>query len=305
MRLMLLLFLVAFQSVAQEPIRVNVGLVSLSFGVRDARGVPVTNLGAADFDVFEDGVPQKISFFARSADLPLQLGLIADFSGSQEHFVKQHHKDLQEFLEEVLNPRDRAFLVCFGNHIRLVSDPSVSPESLVNALRDFEKGGRNLPELGPKESRDLGTAFYDAVYYSVQKLAGASHERRALIVFSDGEDNASSHHMLDAIEAAQNSDTVLYCIRYTETEHGHQTARNKYGTSVMARIAHETGGADFDARKEDLSESFRRIGEELRSSYELAYQSTDPIADGSFRKVSIRPKRRELTIRAKTGYYAR
>jgi hypothetical protein len=117
MRLMLLLFLVAFQSVAQEPIRVNVGLVSLSFGVRDARGVPVTNLGAADFDVFEDGVPQKISFFARSADLPLQLGLIADFSGSQEHFVKQHHKDLQEFLEEVLNPRDRAFLVCFGNHI--------------------------------------------------------------------------------------------------------------------------------------------------------------------------------------------
>ena len=73
----------------------------------------------------------------------------------------------------------------------------------------------------------------------------------------------------------------------------------------MARIAHETGGADFDARKEDLSESFRRIGDELRSSYELAYQSTDPIADGSFRKVSIRPKRRELTIRAKTGYYAR
>jgi len=129
--------------------------------------------------------------------------------------------------------------------------------------------------------------------------------RRALIVFSDGEDNSSAHHMMDAIETAQSGDARVFAMRYTERRHGQLTARNKYGTSVMARIARETGGADFDARQGDIRTWFRQIGEDLRSSYELAYVSTNPVRDGSFRKIVIRTKRAVCSVRSKTGYFAR
>lgn len=308
MRALLALLCVAACSVAQEPpsIRVDVNLVNVAFAVRDGRGALASGLAKDDFELLEDGVPQNISFFARSADVPLTLGLIVDASGSQEHFVKQHHHHLEEFLHDVLGAHDRAFLVCFGNHLRLVSDFSPAGGPLLVGLKRFEKGERTFPELGPVEIRELGTAFYDAVYYAVgEKLAKVESGRRALIVFSDGEDNSSAHHMMDAIEAAQIADARLFCIRYTERPHGRLTGRNKYGMRVMERIARETGGADYEAEHTDLRTSFRQIGEDLRSSYELAYVSTNPERDGSFRKVAIRPRRPGYSVRAKTGYFAR
>jgi VWFA-related protein len=89
---------------AQQPIHVDVNLVTISFTVRDARGALVDNLAKDDLEVFEDAVPQKIAFFARSTDLPLTLGLIVDASGSQEHSIKKHERDLEVFLKEVLGP---------------------------------------------------------------------------------------------------------------------------------------------------------------------------------------------------------
>lgn len=292
----------------QEPpsIRVDVNLVNVAFSVRDASGGLAGGLTQDDFEVLEDAAPQKISFFARSADVPLTLGLIVDASGSQEHFGRQHRHDLETFLQEVLGPRDRAFLVCFGNHLRLVSDFSPHARALIDGLQRFDKGDRQFPELGPDEDRELGTAFYDALYYAItEKLEKVESGRRALIVFSDGEDNSSAHHMMAAIEAAQLADARIFCLRYTERKHNRLTARNKYGMSVMERVARETGGADFDAEKGDIRAEFRQIGEDLRASYELAYVATNPARDGSFRKVAIRPKRTGFTVRSKTGYFAR
>lgn len=290
----------------EQPIRVDVNLVSVAFTARDARGALASDLSKEDFEVFEDGVPQKISFFARSVDVPLTLGLVMDFSGSQEHFVKPHHHDLETFLKEVMDPRDRAFLVCFGNHVRLVTDFSPAAADLLDGLRRFEKGERHFPEFAPEEERVLGTAFYDAIYYSVkERLARSASGRRVLLVFSDGEDNSSAHHMLDAIEAAQSDDVRLYALRYTESKGGHLSARNKYGTRVMARLARETGGIDYNARTGDLRTWFRQIGDELRATYELGYQSTNTNRDETFRKIVIRPRRPDLTVRAKTGYFAR
>src|ERR1700693_1444994 len=116
--------LLAMAAMAQEPphIKVNVHLVNVTFSVRNDAGLSPADLTKNDFDVFEDGVPQNISSSAPSAALPLTLGLIVDASGSQEHFVKAHHHDLQIFLKDVLKPNDRAFVVGFANHIRLVSD---------------------------------------------------------------------------------------------------------------------------------------------------------------------------------------
>jgi Ca-activated chloride channel family protein len=113
---------------AQQAIRVDVHLVNVGFSVRDSQGNLVTNLTRDDVEVFEDGAPQKISFFARSSDVPLKLGLLMDVSGSQDSFVKPHSKDLQTFLKSVLGPKDQAFMLCFGNHLRLASDFSGSPK---------------------------------------------------------------------------------------------------------------------------------------------------------------------------------
>jgi Ca-activated chloride channel family protein len=141
--------------------------------------------------------------------------------------------------------------------------------------------------------------------FTTEKLAKAEGARKAIIMFSDGEDNSSAHHMLDAIEAAQNENVVIFGIRYTEVKKGRLTARNKYGTSVLQRIARDTGGADFDALKENMRESFRKIGEELRSSYDLAYHSGVPSSVGVFHKLVIRSKRPGLSIRTKAGYFGR
>jgi Ca-activated chloride channel homolog len=275
----------------QEPIRVNVRLVNVAFSVRDEHGALVNNLGKDDVEVFEDAVPQKISFFARSLDVPLTLGLIVDFSGSQDHFSKQHQHDLEVFLKEVLGPKDRAFLVCFGNHIRLASDFTKSGEELMERLKQYQQDNRHIPELGPKEDRELGTAFYDSIYYSVtEKLA---------------DDNSSSHDMMSTIETAQSANVLMYAIRYTEKKHGKLTARNHYGIRVMDRLAKESGGTHIDAETTDPKTYFPTIAGELRSSYELAYYPTSPVKDDSFRKIVIRPKATGLTVRSRTGYFAR
>ena len=151
----------------QESIRVDVNLVNVAFSVRDANGAPVDNLTKDDFEVVEDAVPQKIAYFARSVDVSLTLGLIVDASGSQEHFTKKHQHDLEVFLKDVLGPKDRVFLVGFGNHIRLVSDFSESSADLMDAWKRYDKNTKHFPELGPIEERDLGTAFYDSIGHSL------------------------------------------------------------------------------------------------------------------------------------------
>jgi Ca-activated chloride channel family protein len=293
---------------AQATFRADVRLVNVSFSVRDAGGKLIEHLTQNDFEVLEDGAPQKIAFFARSTDVPLTLGLVVDLSGSQASFVKAHQKDLRTFLERVLTTQDRALLVCFANAPRVVTEFTASGKDLVAALEGYQ-GVRDrgaYPLLGPPEIRVGGSAVYDGIYHTInQMLAPVERGRKALVIFSDGEDNASAHHMLDVIEMAQNQNVLLFCVRYTETRNGRLNARNKYGTSVMERIARETGGADFDAREKDLGEHFRQIGEQLRTAYELGYHSTNPPGDGTFHKLTIHVKQPGLTVRAKSGYYSR
>jgi Ca-activated chloride channel family protein len=289
----------------QEPIRVKVNFVNVAFVARDARGALVDNLTEDDVEVVEDAIPQKIAFFSRSADVPLTLGLVVDASGSQDHFSKQHKNDLEVFFKDVLGPKDRVFLVGFGNHIRLVSDFSQSGGDLLEQWKQYQKSTGKFPELGPRENRDLGTAFYDSIFYAVTEKLARENGRRAILLFSDGEDNSSSHDMMTAIETAQRENVVVYAIRYTDKEHGKLTARNKYGISVMERVARETGGAHIDAETTNAHVYFRQIAEELRTSYELGYYPTDPLKDDSFRKIVIKPKREGVKVRAKTGYFSR
>jgi len=289
-------------------IRVDVNLVNLPFSVRDSRGQLVTTLTKDDVEVLEDGVPQVIRHFSQGGASTLSLGLVADASGSQKDFLKDHRRDLRDFLKNVVQPRDQAFLVCFGNNIRLVSELTSETDQITTRLQQFQKADSyaGYPAVGPREIRLSGTAFYDAIVHSTEEiLAKIDTGRRALIVFSDGEDNSSAHHLLDAIETAQRAGVVVFSIRYTELKNDRWNARNKYGRAVMARIAKETGGLDLDATDaRDLKVQFRQIAEMLRASYDLGYRSSNT-PDGSFHKIQLRAKREGLTFRHKTGYFAR
>jgi len=257
-------------------------------------------------ELLEDGVQQKIVHFSKSVDVPLTLGLAVDASSSQSKFYKKHEKDLEIFLKNVLGPKDRAFLLCFGNHLRLVNDFTTSGGEMIEHLKQYEKHSDAFPEIGPQEMRELGSAVYDSIFYSIDEKLGKENGRRALLIFSDGEDNSSSHDMMTTIEAAQRENVLVYTIRYTETmKRGELSARNKYGIRVMDRIAKETGASNIDGERMEPKEYFRRIAEELRSSYEIGYYPADPMKDESFRKIVIRPKRDGVKVRAKTGYFAR
>ena len=289
---------------AQDSIKVDVNLVTVTFSVRDAGGALVDGLTRDDFEVMEDSASQKIAYFAKSTDVPLTLGLVVDASGSQDRFEKQHEHDLDTFLKSVLGPRDRAFLIGFGNHVRLVSDFGRSGDEMMQHWKEYEKHTDRFPELGPHESRDLGTAFYDSIFYSVEDKLAQESGRRALLIFSDGEDNSSSHDMMTAIEEAQQANVQIFAIRYTQKERGKLTARNQYGIRVMDRIARETGGMHIDAQEVDPHTYFRRIGEELRTSYELGYYPSAATKDNTFHKIVVSVKKPGLTVRTRTGYFS-
>ena len=281
-------------------------LIDTTVSVHDANGGLVLDLSKDDLSVVEDGVPQTIRFFSRAEQLPLSIGLVIDASGSQEKFIKEHERDIAEFLRKTLMPEDRAFAVCFGNHLRLVSDWTSDQSAILSNLRSYDKGQREFPELGPKEDRDLGTALNDAVFFSAtEKMVGIRQRRKVLVVFSDGEENSSEHDLLDSIEAAQDADVLVYAIRYTQLEHGKMNARDRYGVRELDHLTGQTGGKSYDSHSMKVSQAFAEISGELRSLYAVAYQSTNRAQDGAFRKVVIEAKRPGIVLRARAGYYAR
>ncbi|WP_263417371.1 VWA domain-containing protein [Terriglobus albidus] len=286
-------------------LQVNSRLISTTLTVRDANGKLVTNLPQTAFHIKEDGIDQTVRYYASQRELPLSIALIVDASGSQDKFVKEHEHEIEDFLREVMEPRDRAFAICFGNHLRLVSDWTSSPVAITDTVHRFNKGERNFPEIGPKEERELGTALYDAVYFSItEKMEAEREHRRVLIVFSDGEENSSEHDLIDAITAAQGADTLVYALRTTENKEKKMNARDRYGMRVLDHLTEATGGQSFDVRKESSKEIFAAIAADLKSLYEIGYYSNNPAHDRRFRKVTITAGE-GMVVRAREGYAPR
>ncbi len=291
---------------AQPPLfRSETHLIDFTFSVHKPDGSLATGLGPEDFQIVEDGEPQKIAFFGAQGQLPLSLGLIVDASDSQSKFFKRHRKDIEQFLKTVVRPQDEVFTICFGNHLRLTSGLTSSTTAVMDGLDRFDKGDRQFPELAAEDDREGGTALYDAIYDGIhQELSGAQGHQKALILFTDGEENSSAHDLLDAIDAARENDTLIYSIRYTE-EKEEQTPKARHGNAALHHLAGETGGSDFDALHGDLRAAFTEIAQQLRSLYSVAYHSTNHRRDGSFHRVVITTKDPSFTVQARTGYYAR
>jgi VWFA-related protein len=276
---------------AQSPIRVRVELVNVLTTVTDKKNHLVTDLTKDDFRVFEDGKPQDIRFFSRETDLPLRIGMLIDTSNSVRDRLRFEQEAAVDFLEIALRPgKDLAFVVAFDVEPQLIQDYTDDIEKLSSAIRGLQAGGV--------------TSLYDAIFFSCkEKLLffppPEPYLRRVMIVISDGQDNQSVRTREEALSMAQRAEVTVYTISTNGTG-----AEGK-GDSVLRRLASETGGHPFfPFEASDLAANFQEIARELRSQYSLAYVSTNPAHDGTFRKISIQPVDKNLRVRAKDGYFA-
>jgi VWFA-related protein len=275
----------------QNRIKVRVELVNVLTTVTDKKNRLVTDLTKDDFRIFEDGKPQDIRFFSRETDLPLRIGILIDASNSIRGRLHFEQEAAIDFLNAAVRPgKDLAFVVAFDVQPQLLQDYSDDIDKLSNAIQGIRAGGV--------------TSLFDAVFFSCkEKLLffppPEPYLRRVIIIFSDGEDNQSVHGREEALAMAQRAEVTIYTIstNWTGTE--------GRGDKVLRRLADETGGhAFFPFAASDLAANFEEIARELRSQYSLAYVSTNPAHDGTFRNITIQPVDKNLRVRAKPGYFA-
>ncbi|MBV9088066.1 MAG: VWA domain-containing protein [Acidobacteria bacterium] len=290
--------------------KVSVDVVNIFFNVKDKHGLLIPNLTKNDFDVLEDGKPQTIKYFAAEANQPLTLGLLIDTSVSQERVLPMEKEVGAAFLNNVLREKDLAFVISFDVNVDLLQDFTNERRDL-RAAMDRTKingggGGGGLPGMGGGPvpiSNPKGTLLYDAVYLASNEKLRNEVGRKAMILLTDGEDQGSQMKIMDAVEAAQKADAMIYVLLIAD--------RGFYGGMYsgdreMRKLCEETGGRVISVgnKYEKLKEAFEQIANELRSQYNIGYTPTNNKKDGTFRKVEIRSKQPNLRIQARKGYYA-
>ncbi|HEY2842665.1 MAG TPA: VWA domain-containing protein, partial [Bryobacteraceae bacterium] len=260
--------------------------------VRDKQGNLIRGLLQEDFTLSEDGRRQTIRYFSPQADQPLTLGLLVDVSGSQRTMLAEQRRASSQFFDQVLRKdHDRAFAVLFDRGVQLLP-------------------GLVLPDVDLKQSGAQGTALYDAIVASAGRLSGQPG-RKALIVFSDGYDTASTATLAAAVDAAQRADALVYAIRFLDHDiFAFQVSAAKGGSPVprdgkkaLERIAKDTGGGFFDLPDEkSLEKIYGRIEEELRNQYSLGF--TPAAGRPGYRKLRVSVKRKSATVQARDGYHS-
>ncbi|MGD0580970.1 MAG: VWA domain-containing protein [Bryobacteraceae bacterium] len=290
-----------------QVIKVDVSLVNLYFTVRENRGGYVGGLKQDDFEVYEDGQPQTIKTFMRETGQPLTIGLLVDVSGSQERLLEDERAASARFFEQVLRPKDMAFLLSFGVDSDLLQDFTNSHSLLERALRDMRMnaGFRGItPSTVPTTPR--GTVLYEAVWLASREKMRTEVGRKALVLITDGDDQGSRTKPAEAIEAAQKSDSILYVILYEDPRFHNPMFGHGSSEGEMRRMTDDTGGRTFRVdRRNTLNDIYNQLQEELRSQYVIAYTPTNPERDGRFRKIEIRVKnRKDAKVQARKGYYA-
>jgi VWFA-related protein len=272
-------------------IKTRVDEVNVLFIATDHHGKFVRNLNQGDFSILDDHKPpQSILNFRRETDLPLELGLLVDTSGSVHSRFDFEQEAAVSFLQHTLRANfDKAFVMGFSSH-------SLVTQEFTDNVRLLETGVRNLRNGG-------GTAMYDAIYRACrEKLSKDKSDhpvRRAIIVVSDGEDNQSEVSRAMAIEMAQRAEVIVYAI---STDDSGLILR---GDKALQQLADATGGrAFFPFKLKDIKNSFAAIEDELRSQYVVSYKPADFDADGRYRSIEITAMKKDLQVRARKGYYA-
>jgi VWFA-related protein len=262
---------------------VDVDLVELYAAVTDRGGNLINDLKQEDFEVYEAGKKQEVVKFDRVQNLPLTVCMLIDTSGSMESSLATSQKAAVGFLDTVIKPGDKAFAVSFSGRPQL----EIAPTDDIGAVEAAITGLQAVGE----------TALHDALVHSLYYFRGVKGQR-ALVLLSDGDDNASYISFKDAMEYAGRSGVAVYAIglNLSILDGG---IRSKLG-----QLATSSGGrAFFTNDAKELPAIYKQIETELRSRYLFAYNSSEAGTQTGFRPVEIKVKKSGLKARTARGYY--
>ena len=261
--------------------RVDVDVVQVTVTVTDGRGRFVRDVPQSSFHVSEDGHPQAITHFA-SEDVPLELVAAVDISGSMAPAMPRVKSAVKQFLGEV-PPQDQVTLLGFNDNIFTLTRKTTDPAERMKAV----------DRLAPWGS----TALYDVLLRGIEIL-GRHAGRKALVVFTDGEDQGSHATINDVERRLQSTDVTLYMIGQ-----GRGVTMEPL-KKIMERLSTPTGGrALFTDSSDELHEAFADLLDELSNQYLLGYQSSNTRRDDAWRKIKVDVDGHH-DVRARLGYRA-
>ena len=259
----------------------EIQFVELYTTVLDQQGRPVAGVQQNEFKVLEDGVQQKIARFEQVDDLPIHVGILIDNSASMVGTLGEVRKAALSFFQQAITPRDRAAVITFNSF----------PHLAVELTNDRSALGSGLAGLVPEGQ----TALYDSVMFSLYYFTGIKGQR-AILVLSDGKDEASRFDFEETLEYARRAGITVYAIGLRLNDFD---ARRK-----LTRLADETGGRMFYIREiGELENVYSQIQRELRSQYLIAYQSTNTSEEDTFRVVDLEVARQGVEVKTLSGYY--
>ena len=272
---------------------VDVELVQLPVSVSDKQGLPVRGLRQEHFAVYEDKVQQNMALF-KQEDIPVSIGLVIDASGSMSSKIERLSTAAMTFVQES-NPEDETSIFGFGDEVELVQDFTRNTRELSSALAVITPHG--------------STSLYDAILEAAKHLSERGfHEKKVLLVVSDGEDNHSQKSLKQALEALRESKIILYSVGLLNPfDNG--VMFGSTAKKALKQLAEVTGGASYFPRGVgEVQEICRTIARDLRNQYTIGYRPSNEKLDGSWRKVLVKlnPPKGAPSLRVRTiqGYYA-
>lgn len=272
----------------------KVRMILLPAAVTNKRGRTVQGLSQVHFQVLEDTIPQKIEFFSSETTEPIHIAFLLDVSGSMRQVGKlQAAKEAIRYFVEALRPDDRFALICFADdQVAWVTEFTSDRENFLARL-DVQRGyGKS--------------AIFDAVAATPKLVDEKIKGRKAIIMISDGVDNASELSNWEALKLARQVNVPIYALGFTALR---KQLRLEGTTSVnlrlMATFARETGGVLYDVHDpSELKEAVAEIEGELRQQYLIGYYPNRKEWDGHFRRVQLLTKDPDYSVRTRKGYYA-
>lgn len=292
-----------------DTIRIDTDLVTLTTTVVNERGRYVANLKQRDFTVYEDGVKQEIAYFNTGDKVPISLGILFDTSGSMVDKIDDVRDAVEHFVKSVA-PGDEIFLIRFSSDAELVQD----------FTDDHRRILRAIDRLNPRGS----TALYDAILLGLQRVAEGKHNRRALMLVTDGNDTSSSVNLETTLNLARKSEVIVYALGIGHGERGsfghadHERGGIIFGRQIkdevdmnaLRQFAETTGGEAFHLEnahaggRDLVDEAAVQVAAELKQQYLLGYYPSNTHKDGAFRQIKVELADQSLRVRTKRGYYA-
>ncbi|MFB3815558.1 MAG: VWA domain-containing protein [Terriglobales bacterium] len=274
-----------------KPIVKDVDMVLVPVTVTDPMNRLVTGLERDNFELYEAGQRQAIKHFS-SEDAPISLGVIFDLSGSMSDKIDKSRNAVVEFFKTA-NPQDEFLMITFNERPELLESFTQSIEDIQNKLVFTIPKGR--------------TALLDAIYLGLHKMREAKHQKKALLIISDGGDNSSRYTEGEIKSLVKEADVQIYAIGIFDMSP--RTPEEQFGPTLLSEITDVTGGRTFTIdNPNELADIATKIGIELRNQYVLAYRPNKPARDGKWRKIRVKllpPKGLPpLRVYSRTGYYA-